>query len=189
MLKILKLTLNKMPFDVMKTGEKKNEFRAPSKWIESRLFNKDGSKKDYDFIEFSHGYKTDRNNFSCEFKGFKKTLIEKSYSYSNGLEITVPRGYYNIFCGDIIFGPTETPKPKSKDPKAIDMNKVENIEISFTIDDKSYVLKPKKDVSKTSAKIYLECALMLAFDSHEAFVIQEADMIDLKNTLDEIESQ
>ena len=46
----LKLTLKKMPFEVMVTGEKKIEFRCPSKWIESRLFDKENSKRNYKFI-------------------------------------------------------------------------------------------------------------------------------------------
>ena len=38
-MKVLRLTLKKKAFDVMVTGEKQEEFRKYSKWIESRLFN------------------------------------------------------------------------------------------------------------------------------------------------------
>jgi hypothetical protein len=68
--KTLHLTLHKAAFDVMVTGEKKLEFRTPSKWINSRLFNKDGTKKHYDYIKFTNGYGSDKPYFVCEFKGF-----------------------------------------------------------------------------------------------------------------------
>ena len=44
-MKTLYLTLKKKPFEVMKIGEKKSEYRENSKWMRSRLFNKDGTKK------------------------------------------------------------------------------------------------------------------------------------------------
>lgn len=180
MVKILKLTLNKKPFDVMKTGEKKNEFREPSKWIESRLFNKDGTKRYYDFIEFSHGYAKKRNDFSCEFKGFKKTLIEKSYSYSNSLEITVPKGYYNIFCGDIIFG--ETKNPKEADINTITFSEIEDIQMLVTVKGKSHFLIEKPDM-QSQAKVDMETALRLALDSH---IIMDPSIDELREKLKEI---
>jgi hypothetical protein len=36
-MKILHLTLSKLPFEVMATGEKTTEYRKPSKWILSVL--------------------------------------------------------------------------------------------------------------------------------------------------------
>ena len=53
--RILHLSLHHMAFEVMVTGEKELEFRKKSKWIEARLFNKDGSRKQYDFIKFTNG--------------------------------------------------------------------------------------------------------------------------------------
>jgi len=184
MAKTLKLTLNKKPFDVMKTGEKHNEFRAPSKWIELRLFNKDGSKKNYDFIEFFHGYRKDRTKFTCKFIGFKKIAKEEYHSYSNGLEFTVYPGYYNIFCGDIIFGPTEKAKAKGKEPEPLDLNQTENIELSFTIGDKQYALKPKK--GKLNSKICMEYILRLALDFHEPMIIHDANIHDLEEKIKKI---
>ena len=66
----LKLTLKKMPFQVMGTGEKNIEFRCPSKWIESRLFNKENNKRNYKFIEFTNGYGKSRPFFKAKYNGF-----------------------------------------------------------------------------------------------------------------------
>lgn len=69
-LKILHLSLKKEPFEVMVTGEKNQEFRKPTKWILSRLYNKDGTPKHYDVVKFTNGYGKDKPQFVCEYKGF-----------------------------------------------------------------------------------------------------------------------
>lgn len=51
---ILRLTLKKKWFDMIASGEKKEEYRKPGKWIYSRL---DGRR--YDRVEFKNGYGTD----------------------------------------------------------------------------------------------------------------------------------
>lgn len=55
----------------MVTGEKREEFRKPSKWMLSRMFNKnkDGSKsfKKYDLVKFVNGYGNDKPYFIAEF--------------------------------------------------------------------------------------------------------------------------
>ena len=43
--KTLHLNINKTPFEIMVTGEKPEEYRKPTKWIISRLYNKDKSLK------------------------------------------------------------------------------------------------------------------------------------------------
>jgi len=53
---ILHLSIKKEPFEVMVTGEKDIEVRKISTWIDSRLFNKNGSKKHYDLVKFTNGY-------------------------------------------------------------------------------------------------------------------------------------
>lgn len=180
MVRILKLTLSKEPFQVMETGEKTNEYRNPSNWIKSRLFNKDGTKRDYDFIEFYDSYKTNRKQFSCEFKGFKKTLFEKSFSYSNGLEITVPRGYYNIFCGDIIIGPVI--KPKEADIRSISFSEIEDIQMLVTVKGNTHLLMAKPNF-ESQAKVDMETALRLALDSH---IIMDPSIDELREKLKEI---
>ena len=50
------MTLKAAPYEVMVTGEKKVEFRKVSKWMESRLFSKDGDRQ-YDRVVFVNGYR------------------------------------------------------------------------------------------------------------------------------------
>ena len=100
--KTLHLTLSKKPFEVMVTGEKPEEFRKPSDWIESRLFNKDGSKKEYDLVKFVNGYGADKPYFSAIYGGFFPSIINKTVQYSNGLKVDVEPGDYVLMLGDII---------------------------------------------------------------------------------------
>lgn len=83
----------------MVTGEKRIEFRKPGKWIESRLFNKDGSRKQYDFIRFVNGYGSDKPFFVCHYAGFE--YVFGHFLYSNGLEVNAI-DEYAILCGQII---------------------------------------------------------------------------------------
>ena len=82
----LKLVISKKPFDVMITGEKLEEFRVPSKWIESRLFDKKGNPREYELIQFTNGYGKDRSTFTAKYKGFTKEHNIKR-EYSNGLKL------------------------------------------------------------------------------------------------------
>lgn len=94
----LHLTLHLSAFEVMVTGEKRLEFRKPGKWINSRLFRKDGTKKQYDFIKFVNGYGDDKPYFICKYMGFEYEY--GTFLYSNGLEVEVSNDYA-IKCGDI----------------------------------------------------------------------------------------
>ncbi len=53
--RVLRLTLKRKWFDMVANGEKKEEYRQPSKWILSRLEN-----KEYDRVEFKNGYGYER---------------------------------------------------------------------------------------------------------------------------------
>jgi len=102
--KILKLSLKAKPFEVMVSGEKTEEYRTPSDWILSRLYNKDGTEKEYDFIEFINGYGSQRPAFLCDYKGFYVLShgIHKDL-YSNGLSLGfLPSGTVVIKLGKII---------------------------------------------------------------------------------------
>ena len=103
-MKTLLLTLSKLPFDVMVTGEKKEEFRKNSKWIRSRLFNHDNSEKDYDVIKFVNGYGPDKPYFICKYLGFLDCYMDCDVRrYSNGLEVSgIGPGDIIIYLGDII---------------------------------------------------------------------------------------
>ncbi|MBC7766554.1 hypothetical protein H7Y21_00985 [Arenimonas sp.] len=94
--KILYLTLKKPQFQVTVSGEKKSEFRRPSKWILSRVLN-----KQYDFVKFTNGYGSDKPSFRCEFKGWKYAE-PKRYVYSNGLVVNTDSNYIEIVLGCIL---------------------------------------------------------------------------------------
>lgn len=64
---VLKLTLKKQWFDLMITGEKDFELRNQGKWIESRLFTKEGFSREYDYVRFTNGYGSDKPFFTCKF--------------------------------------------------------------------------------------------------------------------------
>jgi hypothetical protein len=99
--KTLKLTLSKKPFEVMITGEKTEEFREVKKWTTSRLYNKDGSKKEYKYVKFTNGYGKDRPYFICI---FNRTYIGNNIKrkYSNNLNLSFENEIYVIELGEII---------------------------------------------------------------------------------------
>lgn len=86
-LRILKLTLSRLPFDVMEDGEKRIEIRKPSKWILSRLIG-----KDYDYIQFTNGYRKDSRRFYARFNGWHYADSNEIFRYSNGLVVYVEPG-------------------------------------------------------------------------------------------------
>lgn len=105
-MKILHLAVNKQAFDVMITGEKKPEFRRPSRWIISRLFDENDVTRQYNAVKFTNGYGKNRPYFICKFEAVCKLFpmicrhtVEK---YSNGLEVEVTTDDYVIRLGDII---------------------------------------------------------------------------------------
>lgn len=100
-MRVLRLTLSKKPFDVMVTGEKSKEFRTPSKWIKSRLFDKNGNVRDYDLVEFKNGYGSDVPMFMAEYRGFIESSRYFSKEYSNDLKVQVNAGDFEIFLGEI----------------------------------------------------------------------------------------
>ena len=97
----LVLTLTKIPFELMYKGIKDKEFRKPSDWIKSRLFNKDGTRKDYDVIKFTNGYGNDKPTFTAIFNGFDSIKEDASISYDT-LTVEVSKGDFVIFLGDVI---------------------------------------------------------------------------------------
>jgi hypothetical protein len=100
--KTLYLNIKKQPFEVMFTGEKNREYRKPSKWIESRLFNKDGSVRNYDVVKVTLGYGNTKPHFIAKYINVIQTSIAHSVSYSNGLNVEVEENDYQILLGEII---------------------------------------------------------------------------------------
>jgi ASC-1-like (ASCH) protein len=72
-MKILHLTLMKKWFDLIKSGEKKVEYREIKPYWTKRLFDKEGKPIKYDFILFRNGYSKDSPKMMVEFLGIKTT--------------------------------------------------------------------------------------------------------------------
>lgn len=94
-MKILHLILKKKWFDMILSGEKKEEYREIKPYWTKRFFNKDGSTKDYNIIRFKNGYNPDSPMFDIDFKGIR---IGKGKPEWGGDEYNV----YIISLGDII---------------------------------------------------------------------------------------
>ncbi|CAL2077602.1 conserved protein of unknown function [Tenacibaculum sp. 190524A02b] len=97
------LTLSKEPFEVMATGEKSEEFRKPSEWIKSRLYDKEGNPRTYDHVKFVNGYGCDKPQFCADFKGFEISQINQTIKYSNGLIVLVEKGDIKINLGSVFY--------------------------------------------------------------------------------------
>jgi hypothetical protein len=74
-MKVLFLTVKKEPFEQIKLGKKKEEYREPSYWILSRLQESNDAGTDlvprkYDVVKFQNGYKPDSPTLTVEYKGF-----------------------------------------------------------------------------------------------------------------------
>lgn len=63
--KFLELTLKRDWFNMVADDIKKEEYREPSKWIMSRLEN-----KNYDAVRFRNGYNKNAPICICEYKGW-----------------------------------------------------------------------------------------------------------------------
>jgi hypothetical protein len=102
---ILRLTLQRKPFEVMLSGEKKSEYRKNSDWIRSRLFDRNNIFRHYELIQFTNGYNSDSPFFACEFKGV--TIVNYTMpliQFSNGLIVdNIVKGDFIIHCGMIVF--------------------------------------------------------------------------------------
>ena len=99
--KILFLVLKTQPFKVMVTGEKSEEYRTIGNWMNQRLFNKDGSKREYDYVKFVLGMGADNPFFICKFNGIK--LVKHMHNeYSTGFEVKFDDEHYAIMLGDIV---------------------------------------------------------------------------------------
>ena len=102
----LHLTLSAMPYQVMVTGEKTQEFRKQSHWITSRLF-RNGQVRPFTHVEFVNGYGKNKPRFIAEFKSVRAVApgqedFGKTMSYSNGLKVHINEPMYVVELGDII---------------------------------------------------------------------------------------
>jgi ASC-1-like (ASCH) protein len=79
----LHLTLSKEPFDQIKSGIKKIEYREFKIYWEERLLDKSGKIKIFDEIVFRNGYNKDSPTLKIEWKGCEL----KSNRYGKQFEI------------------------------------------------------------------------------------------------------
>jgi len=63
--KILRLTLKRKWFDMIASGEKREEYRTLGPWILSRL-----EGKEYDRVEFKNGYGPNVPTMEIEYRGW-----------------------------------------------------------------------------------------------------------------------
>jgi hypothetical protein len=100
--KVLFFNLKTEPFKIMITGEKNEEYREVGDWMNSRIFNKDGSIREYDYVKFVLGMGADKPVFVCKFLGVKKVKnIHKKYS--TGFEVNFDGERYAVMLGEVIF--------------------------------------------------------------------------------------
>ena len=66
-LRVLRLTLKRKWFGMIASGEKREEYREPGKWIMSRLVG-----KEYDAVEFANGYGRNVPRVTCRFLGWTR---------------------------------------------------------------------------------------------------------------------
>jgi len=99
--KVLFLVLKTEPFKVMVTGEKNEEYRTIGNWMNQRLFNKHGCKREYDYVKFVLGMDANSPFFICKFNGIKlvKHIRKK---YSSGFEVNFDDEHYGIILGEIV---------------------------------------------------------------------------------------
>ena len=65
-LRVLRLTLKKKWFDMIASGEKREEYREQGKWIDSRV----NANKEYDVVEFKNGYGKNAPICVVEYRGY-----------------------------------------------------------------------------------------------------------------------
>lgn len=105
--KILRMTLNKKWFDMILSGEKKEEYRDIKRyWIqrlcdevehEMNYGNWAGIFKKFDYIEFSNGYSPKSRKMVIEFKGIEIGSGKTEWGASSDAETE----YFKIHLGKI----------------------------------------------------------------------------------------
>jgi ASC-1-like (ASCH) protein len=92
------MTLKKKWFDLIKTGEKKVEYREIKPHWTKRLFDENGEAIKYDFIIFRNGYSKNAPKIKVEFKGVREIVLEEDIeSWKKGMKV------YGVDLGKILF--------------------------------------------------------------------------------------
>lgn len=93
-MKILHLTLKKKWFDLIASGEKKEEYRVVKPYWTKRLFH-----RDYDAIQFRNGYRPDSPTMLVEYLGYTTGWGGNESWGAEGAE------YYRLKLGRILQAP------------------------------------------------------------------------------------
>ena len=98
--KILHLTLKKKWFDMIFSGNKKEEYREIKPyWLKRLCYGICGSQyifREYDLIEFRNGYSRDAQTILVEFKGVKVKTGRMKWGAEKGVK------YFCIQLGNIV---------------------------------------------------------------------------------------
>jgi len=92
--KVLNLILKKEPFEAIKSGEKKTEYRVYKPYWTKRLMNEDRSFKSFDTVRFRNGYHKNAPTLLVEIKGIR-IMKERRNWFSS-------QKYFEIKLGQII---------------------------------------------------------------------------------------
>jgi hypothetical protein len=71
--RVLHLTLQRVWFDKIKAGRKTEEYREKKPYWQTRLFRKNGGPKQFSFIEFRNGYRSNAERMRFRFDGISET--------------------------------------------------------------------------------------------------------------------
>lgn len=82
------MTLKKKWFDLIKSGEKKIEYREIKPYWTKRLFDEKGNSIKYDFIFFRNGYAKNCPKMKVEFKGVNEVVLSEDIeSWKKGMKV------------------------------------------------------------------------------------------------------
>ena len=86
-MKVLHLTLKKKWFDLIRSGEKKYEYRQDKPYWRKRLVDENGEGKHFDVVRFKNGYGKESPTMLVEFGGISFTS-DKWWTPKHGEEFT-----------------------------------------------------------------------------------------------------
>jgi hypothetical protein len=95
---VLLLNIKTAPFNVMVAGEKKVEYREIKKWMNSRLFDKEGNPRKYDLVKFVLAYSSKNPYFYAPFLGVER-MKDVNVQYSSGYSVKFSEERWGIKFG------------------------------------------------------------------------------------------
>jgi len=89
---VLNMTLKKEWFDLIKSGEKKEEYREIKEYWLSRLLNENDEVIKFDYVVFTNGYAANSPKIVVEYKGLKCATGKKKWGGSDQKCIVIKLG-------------------------------------------------------------------------------------------------